>query len=46
MRLGLILGDQLTLSLPTLMNLDRSQDRIIMAEVMEEATYVPHHPQS
>ena len=45
MRLGLILGDQLTLSLPTLMNLDRSQDRIIMAEVMEEATYVPHHPQ-
>ena len=45
MRIGLILGDQLTLSLPTLMNLDRSVDRIIMAEVREEATYVPHHPQ-
>ena len=45
MRIGLILGDQLTLSLPTLMNLNRSEDRIIMAEVREEATYVPHHPQ-
>lgn len=45
MRIGLVLGDQLTLSLPTLMHLDRSDDLIIMAEVVEEATYVPHHPQ-
>ena len=45
MKIGLILGDQLTLTLASLRVLDPTQDRLIMAEVMEEATYVPHHPQ-
>lgn len=45
MRIGLILGDQLSHSLATLRSLDPTQDRIVMAEVMQEAEYVPHHPQ-
>lgn len=45
MRFGLILGDQLSHQLATLKHLDRSQDVILMAEVLEEASYVPHHPQ-
>lgn len=45
MKIGLILGDQLSLSLASLRVLDSTQDRLIMAEVMEEATYVAHHPQ-
>jgi len=44
-RLGLILGDQLSLDLPTLAALDPATDRLVMAEVAEEARYVPHHRQ-
>lgn len=39
----LVLGDQLTPSLSSLTDADPARDRILMAEVMEEATYVPHH---
>ena len=45
MKLGIILGDQLSLSLPTLRGLDPKHDRILMAEVRQEATYVQHHKQ-
>ncbi|EKF75393.1 deoxyribodipyrimidine photolyase-like protein [Alcanivorax hongdengensis A-11-3] len=45
MQLGLILGDQLSRALPTLAELDRHQDVLVMAEVAEEATYVGHHKQ-
>ncbi len=42
--LRLILGDQLSRDLPTLRDVDAG-DVVLMAEVQEEATYVPHHPQ-
>ena len=45
MKIGLILGDQLSLSLPTLQALDKGEDRLVMAEVPVEATYVGHHKQ-
>ncbi|MAR90702.1 MAG: cryptochrome/photolyase family protein [Pseudomonadales bacterium] len=45
MRLGLILGDQLSPTLATLQQLDRKKDRLLLAEVGAEATYVSHHPQ-
>ena len=45
MHFGLILGDQLHHQLATLKYLDRSEDVILMAEVLEESTYVAHHPQ-
>ncbi|WP_180082214.1 cryptochrome/photolyase family protein [Acinetobacter sp. YH12201] len=45
MRFGLILGDQLHHQLATLKALDRTRDVILMAEVVEEVTYVNHHPQ-
>ncbi|HIF49858.1 MAG TPA: cryptochrome/photolyase family protein, partial [Cytophagales bacterium] len=45
MRLGLILGDQLTHDLASLRVLDPKVDRLIMAEVRDEATYVKHHKQ-
>jgi deoxyribodipyrimidine photolyase-related protein len=38
-----ILGDQLSLSLSSLEDADPARDMILMCEVMEEATYVPHH---
>lgn len=41
--LRLILGDQLTETLPVLQDAVRSKDIILMAEVKEEATYVKHH---
>lgn len=41
--LRLILGDQLTHTLPVLLEGDPSRDTILMAEVTGEATYVPHH---
>ncbi len=41
--LVLILGDQLTHSLSSLQAADPAQDRILMVEVMDEATYVKHH---
>ena len=45
MKIGIVLGDQLSLSLPTLAALDKAQDRLIMAELADEATYVKHHQQ-
>lgn len=39
-----ILGDQLTPTLPALLEADPSNSIILMMEVMEEASYVPHHP--
>lgn len=39
----LVLGDQLTVGLSSLRAGDRSRDIVLMAEVMEEATYVRHH---
>ena len=45
MRFGLILGDQLTHDLASLRVLDAKVDRLIMAEVRDEATYVKHHKQ-
>jgi deoxyribodipyrimidine photolyase-related protein len=42
--LRLILGDQLSLSISALKDLNKSSDDVVMlCEVMEEATYVPHH---
>ena len=38
-----VLGDQLSLSLSSLGAADRETDRILMAEVSEEASYVGHH---
>lgn len=45
MQIGLILGDQLSRTLPTLRRLNRERDLIVMAEVWAEARYVPHHRQ-
>ena len=39
----LVLGDQLTETLPAIANAVKSKDTILMAEVREEATYVKHH---
>jgi len=39
----LILGDQLSPTLSSLKDADPQTDRILMAEVREEATYVKHH---
>ncbi len=41
--LRLILGDQLTSSVSSLADLDTDRDLILIAEVMEEASYVRHH---
>ncbi|MCA2011221.1 cryptochrome/photolyase family protein [Cereibacter sphaeroides] len=43
-RLILILGDQLSPEIPALKQADKAQDRVVMAEVADEAGYVPHHP--
>ncbi|WP_297767397.1 cryptochrome/photolyase family protein [uncultured Roseovarius sp.] len=43
-RLVLVLGDQLSHGLAALREADKSRDIVVMAEVMEEGTYVPHHP--
>ncbi|WP_300548415.1 cryptochrome/photolyase family protein [Roseovarius sp.] len=43
-RLVLVLGDQLSHDLSALAKADRSSDIVVMAEVMDEARYVPHHP--
>ena len=40
----LVLGDQLTPSVAALKHADRDRDIVVMAEVMAEASYVPHHP--
>ncbi|MEO0619058.1 MAG: cryptochrome/photolyase family protein, partial [Pseudomonadota bacterium] len=39
----LVLGDQLSHNLTSLTAGDPEQDRVLMCEVAEEATYVPHH---
>ncbi|MEM9145813.1 MAG: cryptochrome/photolyase family protein [Pseudomonadota bacterium] len=39
----LVLGDQLSETLPSLAAGDPSRDVVLMAEVAEEAAYVPHH---
>ncbi len=44
MRLVLILGDQLSPTLSALREADRDADVVVMAEVGDEASYVPHHP--
>ena len=41
--LRLILGDQLSHSLSSLKDADKAADTVLIVEVMEEATYVPHH---
>jgi deoxyribodipyrimidine photolyase-related protein len=41
--LRLILGDQLSLANPVLVNADPKRDWILLAEVSEEASYVPHN---
>ena len=43
-RLILILGDQLTRDIAALREADKSRDIVVMAEVMDEGTYVHHHP--
>ena len=43
-RLILVLGDQLSLTLSALAEGDPARDVVVMAEVMEEGTHVPHHP--
>ncbi len=43
--LRFILGDQLSLSISSLKDANPKTDTIILAEVAEEATYVPHHRQ-
>lgn len=42
-KLCLILGDQLSPAIATLSGADKTRDRVLMVEVMEEATYVRHH---
>lgn len=39
----LILGDQLSLTISSLKQGNQARDVVLMAEVMEEASYVPHH---
>jgi len=43
--LRFILGDQLSRSIPALRGIDRDRDHVLMVEVAEETTYVPHHKQ-
>lgn len=42
-RVILLLGDQLSLNISALEGADNAHDVILMAEVAEEASYVPHH---
>ena len=44
-RLCLVLGDQLSFDLASLKGLDTERDTVLLVEVMEEASHVPHHPQ-
>ncbi len=43
-RLILVLGDQLSETLSALREADKATDLIVMAEVLDETGYVPHHP--
>ena len=40
----MVLGDQLSRDLTALTDLDAAQDVVLMAEVMAECEYAPHHP--
>ena len=42
--LVLVLGDQLSDGLSALSKADKDSDVVVMAEVLDEAEYVPHHP--
>ncbi len=42
--LRLVLADQLSESIAALQGIDKTSDTVMLCEVMEEATYVPHHP--
>jgi (6-4)DNA photolyase len=42
--LRFVLGDQLSEGLSSLADIDRDRDIVLMAEVMNECTYVRHHP--
>ena len=42
--LRFLLGDQLSRGLSSLHDIDPARDVVLMAEVAEETTYVPHHP--
>jgi deoxyribodipyrimidine photolyase-related protein len=41
--LVVVLGDQLTPALPALAEADRARSVVLMCEVADETTYVPHH---
>lgn len=43
-KLVLVLGDQLSPDIAALKAADKETDVVVMAEVGDEATYVPHHP--
>ena len=43
--LCLILGDQLSLNMTSLVHINKETDQVLMAEVRSEATYVKHHKQ-
>jgi deoxyribodipyrimidine photolyase-related protein len=43
--LRVVLGDQLSRDIPSLLGLDPAADVVLLAEVMGECTYVPHHKQ-
>lgn len=43
-RVGMLLGDQLSWHLPLFAQLDPAHDCLLLAEVQEEASHVPHHP--
>lgn len=43
-KLVLVLGDQLSPGVAALKAADKETDVVVMAEVMGEASYVPHHP--
>ena len=45
MNLILVLGDQLSPDIAALRQGDPARDWVVMAEVMAEGEYVPHHPQ-
>lgn len=41
----MVLGDQLSRRIAALDGIDRESDTVLLAEVVEECRYVPHHPQ-
>ncbi len=43
--LRVVLGDQLSLGLSALDDIDQGRDVVLMMEVMEECTHVRHHKQ-